>query len=134
MSRELVIERACRLSAEAAVVAVARALTRAGYQQASASVRGAQLVSSSADHHRVAVSADGQRVVFRFEAAVLGPPLDAVALGRVADVAVGGATGAPAAPVVSSSAEVRCQLCATLAPVGAVTCEVCGARVDQPGR
>jgi hypothetical protein len=132
VSRELVIERACRLAAGAAVVAVARALTRAGYQQAAGSVRGAQLVSSASDHHRVAVSADGQRVVFRFEAAVLGPPLDPVALGRVADVAVSGATGAPATMAAAAGAtEVRCQLCATVAPPGAVSCEVCGARVDR---
>jgi hypothetical protein len=128
VSRQLLVERACSLAPAAAVAGAVKALTRLGYQRSSGSPRGVTLVSGSSDHHRLTVEADGQQLRFLFEGAVLGPPLDEVALQSVVDAAARAVSATPGA--VAAPREVRCPLCATVAGPGEVTCAVCGARLE----
>lgn len=122
MSGEVVIERPGVTDVAAAMKRVEKVLSGAGYAVSARGFAELQLVSSSGPI-RAVVQFSAERVRYVFSPAAPGVKVPAQA---ELEKQVGGATDVVGAPPPMASSGQRCGICATVIPVGATECPLCG--------
>jgi len=129
----LAIERPCTMEPGLALARAADALAKIGYEIVSRSTHEFHLFYSAGSHtalrldehrHRLGIRADGQKLVFLFEAGLSSGGVVVQSERDELERRVAIATRSAGAP--APGAPRRCLTCGTLSDAGATTCATCG--------